>query len=574
MLSFLQQGQSGGSDPLPQMPDYSQISLPAPPQPQQRQGGGFGDVLKELTGNTLSGVVSKYVGNKLQTYIDDQTAKEQGDALGPVIDEQIAGMDKNNPFRAALASTRKLVTSGSPNTVKFGMKRYDDISKSMVTSANPEVKNHLQIQPDEHGNIFYIDTANGGEPQPVMYKGTQLRNPQYSTSAISQRTTAAENQKIVPFTDSTGHPGFAPQGQLTGAAPQGQPTQGPSANNQGNIRPVGSNTGYQQFNTPEEGIAAMDKQLKIFGSEHGVDTLAKAITRWAPPGGKDNNDTPALIANASRMLGIGPNDKIDLSNPATRAMLSAAIIRQESGNWKKPPTQSPSGPVRGQSATEQAAATAEVLMPYKQQEQAANAQIDIQKENIKNTNKIQTDLTKTNLEQQAAASSPERVKGRTEFSKLLTDLNGYYDELDKINGAHNSNKGVISNTAASFNTSELGQKLGRAVGSRDQVLRDKIETAKTTLMPLAMKATGMVSQQLNSEMELQNFLKTLTSPDVDVSVAKEQIKRLENLHGVSSVKGAEPLTSKEPPHPGYSGTEKMVGGVKYKKRNDGKWEGG
>jgi hypothetical protein len=232
----------------------------------------------------------------------------------------------------------------------------------------------------------------------------------------------------------------------------------------------------------------------------------------------------------------------------------------------------PQAPMHGQSPTEQAAATAEALLPYKQQEQLNQANINVQTEDIKNKNKIQTDLTKTNLEQQAAATSPERVKGRTEFSKLLTDLNGYYNELDKINGAHNSNKGVISNTAASFNTSELGQKLGRAVGSRDQVLRDKIETAKTTLMPLAMKATGMVSQQLNSEMELQNFLKTLTDPSVDVSVAKEQIKRLENLHGVSSVNGAEPSTSKEPTHPGYTGREQMKGGVKYKLRNDGKWE--
>ena len=155
----------------------------------------------------------------------------------------------------------------------------------------------------------------------------------------------------------------------------------------------------------------------------------------------------------------------------------------------------------------------------------------------------------------------------------MNDLNGYYDELDKINGAHNSSKGAISNTAASFNTSEFGQGLGRAIGSKDQVLRDKIATAKTTLMPLASKASGLMSGQLNSEVELNNFLKTLTDPAVDVSVAREQIKRLENLHGVSSVGGGtESSGNKEPPHPGYTGVTKPIGGVIYKQLKDGGWE--
>jgi hypothetical protein len=574
MLSFLQQGQSSGNDPLPQMPDYSQIRLPDPPQPLQRQGSGFGGVLKEIAGNTLGGLVNKYVGGKLQTHMDDQTAKEQGDALAPVIDEQIAGMDKNNPFRTALSSTRKLVTSGYPNTVKFGMKRYDDISKAIMVNSNPEMKNHLQVQNDEQGNSFYVDTATGGEAVPIMYKGKQLRNPQYSAPAISERTTASENPKIVQFTDAMGHPGFARQGDLTGAQPQGQPTQaqpsaqGPSVNNQGNIRPVGSNTGYQQFNTPEEGLAAIDKQIGIYGSKYGIDTLAGVFTKWAPP--EDHNDTPALIANASKMLGIGPNDKIDLSNPATRAMLSAAIIRQESGNWKQPP----SGPVRGQSPTERETATAQALLPIKRQEEIDKAQIDTEKQNIINQNKNVADLTKTSQQKQAAMNDPEKVKGRNNVTDMLTQLDGYYNELDKMNAIHNTDKGKASNMAASFNTSETGQKLGRSMGSKDQAVRDNINTIRTTLIPQIMKASGITGGMLNSDVELQNFLKSMTDTGQDISVAKAQIKRFDKIYGNGTIGNPKKESSdnKEPSHPGYTGREEMIGGVKYKLRNDGKWE--
>ena len=55
-----------------------------------------------------------------------------------------------------------------------------------------------------------------------------------------------------------------------------------TTNNVGNLRPVGSDTGFQQFKTPQEGIAAMDKNLEVYGSKHGINTLRGVISRWAP----------------------------------------------------------------------------------------------------------------------------------------------------------------------------------------------------------------------------------------------------------------------------------------------------
>jgi hypothetical protein len=89
-------------------------------------------------------------------------------------------------------------------------------------------------------------------------------------------------------------------------------------------------------------------------------------------------------------------------------------------------------------------------------------------------------------------------------------------------------------------------------------------------MPAVMKATGMVSGQLNSEMELMNFLKTLTDPKVDISVARNQLKTLEGLYGKSSVGVNKPSAPEI--HPGYSGIKKTIGGVTYKQLKDGGWE--
>ena len=97
-------------------------------------------------------------------------------------------------------------------------------------------------------------------------------------------------------------------------------------NNVGNMRVPGSDTDFQKFDTPEESISAIDKQLSIYGKRDGVDTLSGVISKWSPA---NENNTNALIENASRITGFKPNQKIDLNNPAIRAVVTAAIIRQE-----------------------------------------------------------------------------------------------------------------------------------------------------------------------------------------------------------------------------------------------------
>jgi hypothetical protein len=105
----------------------------------------------------------------------------------------------------------------------------------------------------------------------------------------------------------------------------------PNPNNFGNIRPVGSTTGFQQYDTPEAGIKAVDDQLRIYGSKHKVKTLREVISRYAPP---SENDTEAYIKNVSQRTGLNPDEEIDLSNPAIRHIISGPIILQEQGLTK------------------------------------------------------------------------------------------------------------------------------------------------------------------------------------------------------------------------------------------------
>lgn len=102
----------------------------------------------------------------------------------------------------------------------------------------------------------------------------------------------------------------------------------PTPNNPGNLRPVGGATGFQQFATPEEGIAAADKNLQAYGKK-GINTLRGVISRWAPP---SENDTEAYINTVSKKIGLDPNQPIDLSDPVQRHVISGAMFTVEKGS--------------------------------------------------------------------------------------------------------------------------------------------------------------------------------------------------------------------------------------------------
>jgi hypothetical protein len=120
------------------------------------------------------------------------------------------------------------------------------------------------------------------------------------------------------------------------------PTRGECNNNPGNIRKsdaawhgavVGSDPAFVTFDTPENGIRAMAKLLLTYQRRHGLDTIAELIERWAPAA---ENDSFAYIDDVATRLGIDPDEKIDLGDPAVLAALCGAIIRHENGRQPYP----------------------------------------------------------------------------------------------------------------------------------------------------------------------------------------------------------------------------------------------
>lgn len=84
---------------------------------------------------------------------------------------------------------------------------------------------------------------------------------------------------------------------------------------------------FAVFSSMEEGIAALVKQLQRY-TGRGIDTIRELVNTYAP---SSENDTGAYMAALSKSVGVGTDDKLDLSNQQQLFALLRGIINHENG---------------------------------------------------------------------------------------------------------------------------------------------------------------------------------------------------------------------------------------------------
>ena len=101
-------------------------------------------------------------------------------------------------------------------------------------------------------------------------------------------------------------------------------------------------------------------------------------------------------------------------------------------------------------------------------------------------------------------------------------------------------------------SSSVGQLVGGAVGTKEQEVRDSINQKRASLMAALKQATGMGATQLNSNVELQFYLKMATDPTMARSANQKAINWLRETYGIQGVAAA-PVPAQAPAAPQGSG---------------------
>ena len=134
----------------------------------------------------------------------------------------------------------------------------------------------------------------------------------------------------------------------------------------------------------------------------------------------------------------------------------------------------------------------------------------------------------------AALRTNKVEAGKTQLADDLENLRASFLVLDKIRAIPSTERNPLSNLASFTAASGVGQIAGRAFSTEAQVEREVINSARTRLVNSIKNATGMSAQQLNSNVELQTMLKSISDPAQPVQAALRIIEDIENAY----VKGA------------------------------------
>lgn len=121
-----------------------------------------------------------------------------------------------------------------------------------------------------------------------------------------------------------------------GPAAEPGATRGIRNNNPGNLNYAGQPGAelepgkkgrFAKFKTPEQGLAALANQLRLYG-KRGLNTVRAIIGRYAP---SSENDTNAYTNFVERTMGIKSGETVDMSNAGQLAKMMDAIIKMENG---------------------------------------------------------------------------------------------------------------------------------------------------------------------------------------------------------------------------------------------------
>ena len=130
----------------------------------------------------------------------------------------------------------------------------------------------------------------------------------------------------------------------------------------------------------------------------------------------------------------------------------------------------------------------------------------------------------------AAAKLGEAVakkdEGMTQASNILDSLEAAYTDLEARKAIPSEKRNAVANTLASISASGPGQIAERTIGTKAQTQRDVIASSRLQLLNAIKGATGMSSQQLNSNVELTTWLNSLTDPSRSIETNREILQNV------------------------------------------------
>lgn len=163
------------------------------------------------------------------------------------------------------------------------------------------------------------------------------------------------------------------------------------------------------------------------------------------------------------------------------------------------------------------------------------------------TSRMLAEFNIAQKQEKAQEKADVKAEAKKQLSDVVGQLKNSYDTLLEGGGITSTATGGRENIGAKMGTSAVGQFVGSALGTKNQEQRQIIEQTRPLLLNLIKEATGMSASQMNSNAEMQMYLKAATDPKLSYEANVTALRNLDKTFGLGLLKDISPPKKKTEP---------------------------
>jgi hypothetical protein len=175
----------------------------------------------------------------------------------------------------------------------------------------------------------------------------------------------------------------------------------------------------------------------------------------------------------------------------------------------------------------------------------AQAQSEALARSSQATSRMMADFNIGQKQEKAQEKIDTKNQAKQQLSDIVGQLKTSYDTLLEGGGITSTTTGGRENIGAKIGTSAVGQFMGSALGTKNQEQRQVIEQTRPLLLNLIKEATGMSASQMNSNAEMQMYLKAATDPKLSYEANVTALQNLDKTFGLGLLKDITPPKKKQ-----------------------------
>ena len=132
----------------------------------------------------------------------------------------------------------------------------------------------------------------------------------------------------------------------------------------------------------------------------------------------------------------------------------------------------------------------------------------------------------------AQTKRAEKLPGRKNVSTIIGKMRAAYEQLNKMEAIPSEARGGGANFLDYLAVTRGGREVQKMFGTAPSKYLSQIETLRKQLATAIKNATGMSAQEMNSNVELQLTLDSLSDPTQGIEAALQTMRDLEELYGL------------------------------------------